>query len=211
MLLRSVMPVHWVDGVDCNTADHRSAPHPAKGSTSPFHITRWLRFIHDGHNVVNFRILELRSFEIDMLKLLTNVGVLRGEPRADVMENLRECDIFRRITNAIEQLGGAVFIRWNECSPKDGKLKLGSMRTAEDVLLQICTSKRTLHAITAMEEKCAAEKTALKCPPVLTRYIWSMSTSHEFRCFVYRDRLTAISEYAWHTYTYDWTAASTTI
>jgi len=204
------MTVHWVDGVDCNTANHRSASHPAKSSTSPFHITCWLRFIHDGHNVVNFRTLELRSFEIDMLKCLTNVGVLRGDVRDDVMEELRECDIFRRITNAIEQLGGAVFIRWDECSPKDGKMKLGPVRTAEDVLLQILTSKRTLHAIAAMEEKCAAEKTALKCPLVLIRYIWSMSTSHDFRCFVYRDRLTAISQYA-HTYTTDWTAAATTI
>lgn len=211
MLLQKVMSFHLVDGVDCNTPDHRSAKHPAKSSTSPFHITRWLRFIHDGHNVQNFRIVESKPYEIDMLKALTNVGVIRGELPAGVMEELRGRGIFRRITNAIDQIGGAVFARWDECSPKDGKLKLGPLRTAEDVVLQICTSKRTLYAIAATEKKCAAEKTALKCPLVLTKYIWSMHAVYEFRCFVYRDRLTAISQYAWKTYMINWTTAATTI
>jgi hypothetical protein len=145
------------------------------------------------------------------LKDFTNAGIQYQRLNESSYEDLIELDVVDIITAAIQRLGGRVFARWDEMSPKDGIFGTRPMTSAREVLNQICTAARTLVAIEDMEKFCEDDGCELRCPLILMKYDFSMNMNHEFRCFVHWGRLTGISQYKWHEYSSDWSNSATSI
>lgn len=90
----------------------------------------------------------------------------------------------------IAKLGGSVFVRLNSVSPKEKK----PAQNAEEVIQYLTNSSRVADSI----------KESLKfASPILLmlrEYIEDFPYKYEFRCFIYRGKITAISQYHFDQY-----------
>lgn len=193
-----------------NSCDHRDPQYPPRPTTAPLHLSRWLPLIFQDR-LHDFIIVDLKPVEIRLVRDFTNAGIQYLRLNETSYEDLVELGITDKIDTATRSLGGQVFARWDEMSPKDGIHNTAPMTTAKQILNQICTSARTITAIGEMEKICASEGSELRCPLILMKYDYNMDTRHEFRCFVHRGRLTGISQYKWHEYSKDWSKSATSI
>lgn len=72
-----------------NSCDHKDVQYPPKLPTTPFHLTRWLPLIFADHQQ-DFILLDLKSFEIDLIKKFTTAGILSVRLNERSYEELAE-------------------------------------------------------------------------------------------------------------------------
>ncbi|XWV26421.1 cell division cycle 123 protein [Tupanvirus soda lake] len=92
--------------------------------------------------------------------------------------------IIRKLENAWSKNNKPYFFRFNSCSPKDGTPDFPVIN-ATDVVTKIVTSKRAWQSMFWKNEYTI----------YFVEYDYNWDTSREFRVFVYRRRVTAISQY----------------
>ena len=200
------IPVSSISSLACNTVEHNDPTYPPRPSTTPTNILRWLPFLHPD---ANYRILHFSPHELRTIKAINNAAISTLIIGAAGWDDIDDLMLRPRIQSAIDELGGFVFVRWDESSPKDGVHGLRPLKDARMVLEQICTAARTKSAIEASEKTWRDNEGSIwTCPLIVLRWNPRMDVAKEFRCFCWNSQLTAISQYEWHAFHYDWATAA---
>ena len=206
------IPSTSVSSLACNTVEHNDPTYPPRPSTTPTNLLRWLPFLH---TKTDYRVLNFSAHELRTIKAINNASISTLSIGAAGWDDIADLKLQPRIQSAIDELGGSVFVRWDESSPKDGVHGLHPLNSARMVLEQICTAARTQAALEASEKTWLENKTegkgrveAWNCPLIMLRWNEAMDVAKEFRCFCWEGRLTAVSQYEWHRFSHDWSTAS---
>jgi len=105
--------------------------------------------------------------------------------------NLHKEDLIE-IENKLPELKDKYFIRFSECSPKDGKFGCGPLKSKTEIIDSIITSQR----IHKLLRRAIENKEILKLYIAPWNYVWNRDL--EFRVFNYEGNITCISQYSWH-------------
>ena len=203
------IPSSSISSLTCNTVEHNNPTYPPGPSTTPTNLLRWLPFLHP---ITDYRILYFSPHELRTIKAINNAAISTLSIGSAGWDDIDDLMLRPRIQSAIDELGGSVFVRWDESSPKDGVYGLCPLNDAGMVLEQICTAARTKAAIEASEKTWRETPgSSWTCPLILLKWNPRMDVSKEFRCFCWNSQLTAISQYEWHAFHHNWADAASRI
>jgi len=146
-------------------------------------------------------------------KLAENIGQDRRLSNAELEG---EIQLIEKISEVMEP-GKRYFVRFSTRSPKDGvssaflnteefkllpvserlkkKLELLSVTSASEVLALITRSQRIFSDISFYYQYRVPNASSAKICLILRDFIPNLPVDHEFRCFVHKRKLTAISQY----------------
>jgi D123 len=141
-------------------------------------------FLDKWRHIINYPIIfeyDFTNQEIQDIKDSIQSGMLTGRPSSLHQEEIN--DLITRLTNVLPISSTGWFVRFNSLSPKDGCPSIPLMN-ATDIIHQIVTSKRALHALSR------GEKTLY-----FTKFDPTWDSRRECRVFVFNKKITAISQY----------------
>lgn len=143
------------------------------------HKDVWVKYFPD-----NSRICQLSVAQLRVLKDAAAIGIFTMKRTDLYAEELQSVEDY---ISAHLRLECEYFVRFSDCSPKDGVYGK-RMRNAKEIIDNIVTSKRCWQVL---------ERTTAAANLYICTFRKDWHERNEFRAFVYRGRLTAISQYSW--------------
>jgi hypothetical protein len=178
----------------CNTNNHFIENFPIEQYDELIRKTyksEWVKYFPDPPSTGT---LELKPMELAYLREACLVGTVKGTIPAALREDLETIDA--KITFHFKNNPSIKkwFVRTSSCSPKDGVNGCGPFESSKpDASFKIIESLATsLRVYLGLKKD--GDHTIYLVP---WRDDWD--TSKEFRVYVYKRKITAISQYAWHT------------
>lgn len=172
----------------CNTSNHVSE------LTSEEHFSRvmltyknkWVSKFPDPKGTITIRI---SPAQCEMLSKAAFIGFMSGKRSPLYQDELN--DFEHVVDNVIKTDNLKWFIRLNECSPKDGIYGCGPLTSAQQIVTSLVTSGRAYRALARAHERGYGNTLYI----VPWRDNWKEEL--EFRVFVNKQHITAISQYVW--------------
>lgn len=127
-----------------------------------------------------------------------------NEPVNDAIDSVLPTTFRDELTDAIAKMGGSCFVKLNWSAPRDAAWLLGVHQAAlqfssvDQILLALKGSDFIAHDLTHRYDHCVDASSASDVAPMRLTIVlkpWrALRTSGEFRCFVFRRQLIAVSQ-----------------
>ncbi|KAH7419380.1 hypothetical protein BKA64DRAFT_650670 [Cadophora sp. MPI-SDFR-AT-0126] len=182
------------DAYNSNFHTELEAPGLPIPSETPQSFSRWLPLITRSQAIppTSIKHITLTPPQTQLILDASQASLHTRELNRLYAEELSD------LTSAFHSLSyppEGLFLRLDECSPKDGVKGTAPLKSAEQIILRLSTSHRATNAMIRQKDKNGGFVDLLFLP-----YNAKMDTAKEFRVFCAPPdgRVTAVSQYRWH-------------
>ncbi|KAL2071930.1 hypothetical protein VTL71DRAFT_13165 [Oculimacula yallundae] len=184
------------DSYNSNFHTLLDAPDLPVPDETPQAFSRWLPLIASSQNISSstIQIITLTPPQTQLILDASSSSLHTREANRLYVEELADLSTSSTFTSLVFPPEG-LFLRLDECSPKDGVKGTSPLRSPEEAILRLATSHRATNAMIRGERKFDG-KTKL----IFLTFDAKMDTAKEFRVFCAppNGRITAVSQYKWH-------------
>ncbi|AGC01608.1 cell division cycle 123 protein [Acanthamoeba polyphaga moumouvirus] len=174
---------------DFNSKNHPKFPNDIETNSLDYKTELWKTNLSNYYDLINYPIFWTYDFNLSETKILLKacqIGSISGRYPKIYNDELK--DIIDKLSSCWKS--GSWFMRLDACSTKDSVVEL-PFESPETIIASIVTSRRAINALTDNINR------NLNTRIYFTHYDKKWNSSRELRCFIRKNKLTAISQYCW--------------